>query len=130
MEWKEIVEKRIKETGKTMKEIAQITDIPYRTLQDWKAGKREPENIKKWAFINKTDKIITKYEIRIYTPYSINEEIIGFFKFEIDAENYLFTNYRVKEKLPNGKFKEHPKKIACIKNQENIIIHIYSIEEA
>lgn len=36
-----IKEKR-EELGLTMKELSEALEIPYRTLQDWEAGRRNP----------------------------------------------------------------------------------------
>lgn len=32
----------IKDTGKNMREVSELLEIPYRTIQDWRAGRRVP----------------------------------------------------------------------------------------
>lgn len=48
--WQDEVKDLIKSTGKTMTEVAELTEVPYRTLQHWKGGDREPSNLVKKAF--------------------------------------------------------------------------------
>ena len=42
----------ITESGKTMKEIAELLNIPYRTIQDWKAGRRTPATYMQQSILN------------------------------------------------------------------------------
>jgi DNA-binding transcriptional regulator YiaG len=48
--WAEEVAEIIKTTGLPMRQVAEKLDIPYRTIQDWKYGKRTPDNFTKRAF--------------------------------------------------------------------------------
>lgn len=48
--WAEEVDEIIKATGLPMRQVAEKLDIPYRTIQDWKYGKRTPDNFTKRAF--------------------------------------------------------------------------------
>ncbi len=48
--WAEEVQELIKESGLTMTEVASELEIPYRTLQNWKNGQREPDAFTKKAF--------------------------------------------------------------------------------
>lgn len=48
--WAEEVAEIIENTGLPMRQVAEKLDIPYRTIQDWKYGKRIPDNFTKRAF--------------------------------------------------------------------------------
>lgn len=47
----------IASSGKTMKEIAELLNIPYRTIQDWKAGRRTPAPYMQQSILNQIKSI-------------------------------------------------------------------------
>lgn len=59
MTFAELLTEAIKETGKNMKQISETLGIPYRTMQDWRAGRRTPNEYTQRSVIEQ----IRKYKI-------------------------------------------------------------------
>ena len=57
MTFSESIKNILNETGLSMRELSELTDIPYRTIQDWKAGKREPSAAMRFMFADKVNRI-------------------------------------------------------------------------
>ena len=57
MTFADILAEAIKNTGKSMTEIARILGIPYRTIQDWRAGRHEPNAYIKRTVLEQIEKI-------------------------------------------------------------------------
>ena len=117
--WAEQVADRINKTGMTMRQVAEAIELPYRTLQDWKNGKRTPDKLSQWAFIHRTEGLLPiTYRIEIQSawanPKTSGEQVIGFASVE-EAEAYLAANYDVVETVkPGNKFKKIPGTVAMI----------------
>ena len=57
MTFADILSEAIKQTGKTMTDIAAALGIPYRTIQDWRAGRHEPNAYTQRTVIEQIEKI-------------------------------------------------------------------------
>lgn len=57
MTFADILAAAIKKTGKKMTEVAEELDIPYRTIQDWRAGRRVPNEFTQRIVIEQIEKI-------------------------------------------------------------------------
>lgn len=51
------IREAIAATGKTMKEVSELTEIPYRTMQDYRSGQRTPNKITREAVLNKINEL-------------------------------------------------------------------------
>lgn len=58
MTFAESLTEAIKATNKTMKDVAEALNIPYRTVQDWRAGRRVPNEFIQNAVIAQIEKMI------------------------------------------------------------------------
>lgn len=57
MTFAETLKEAIERSGKSMTDIAAALNIPYRTIQDWRAGRRVPNAFTQKSVLEQIEKI-------------------------------------------------------------------------
>ncbi len=61
LSFSEFIVKYLAATNKTMKTLAEELELPYRTIQDWKAGRRTPSKFIQKSICAKFSEVLSDY---------------------------------------------------------------------
>lgn len=104
--FKDEVKEIIESSGLTMEKFSQKTKIKKRTLENWKAGKCEPDEFTKEAFREKAENLKI---IKGYSLYIIQDEIVPTYaKIKIRETNIIknWDNIIIIEKTETNNYNE------------------------